>query len=153
MTVEESDRLLNEKRETRTASDRHLEQNVCGQPGADGNGVSPVEERFDIELRHIRQQLQTERQISVVLRDQIAMLKKIPPPPPLPPPTIGDDLLWGINAIAAEIGRSPSQTNHMVENGRIPCGKMGGQWVANRRHIHDAFDRLTAIAIEEKDDA
>jgi hypothetical protein len=42
------------------------------------------------------------------------------------------DLVWGADAIAAAIGRSPRQTFHMLDSGQLPAKKVGNRWVAER---------------------
>lgn len=44
-------------------------------------------------------------------------------------------LLWGVSAIAGEIGRTPRQTHHMLEQGHLPAKKVGGRWCANRADL------------------
>jgi hypothetical protein len=45
-------------------------------------------------------------------------------------PALGDDLLWGVNAIAREINRTNRQTFHMLENTLLPARKVGARWCA-----------------------
>jgi hypothetical protein len=45
------------------------------------------------------------------------------------------DLLWGVDAIAAEINRSPRQTYHMLAKGALPARKVGNRWVASRAKL------------------
>jgi hypothetical protein len=42
------------------------------------------------------------------------------------------DILWGAPAIAAAIGKSTRATYHLLEHGRLPAKKIGGQWVMSR---------------------
>jgi hypothetical protein len=56
---------------------------------------------------------------------------------------IGDDLIWGAEAIAAEINRTPRQTFHMLENGLLPAGKVGEKWVGSRTTIRAALLKIT----------
>ena len=52
---------------------------------------------------------------------------------------LSEDLLWGINAIADEIGRTPRQTFHMVHTGQLPTMKCGGRIVARRSALRRHF--------------
>ena len=42
------------------------------------------------------------------------------------------DQLWGAEAIAAEINRTPRQTWYLMEKRHLPAKKVGGQWTASR---------------------
>jgi len=52
---------------------------------------------------------------------------------------LNEDLLWGVTAIAREIGRTPRQVFHLAAQGNIPVRKVGGRYVASlralRRHL------------------
>ena len=49
-------------------------------------------------------------------------------------------LIWGCEGIAREIGRTRRQTFHLLESGAIPAAKkIGGRWVADRRHLRALF--------------
>jgi hypothetical protein len=49
------------------------------------------------------------------------------------------DLLWGADAIAAFIGRSPRQTFHALASGEIPAKKVCGRWCASRAALRAAL--------------
>lgn len=49
------------------------------------------------------------------------------------------DLIWGVEAIAAFIGRTPRQTYHMLGKGQIPGRQVGERWVVDRRDLVDFF--------------
>lgn len=52
------------------------------------------------------------------------------------PAPLADDLLDGVAAIAAEIGRTKRQTYHLLEGGLLPgCFKLGGKWAGARSQI------------------
>lgn len=38
------------------------------------------------------------------------------------------DLLWGAEAIANRIKRTPRQVGHMLATGALPARKIGGRW-------------------------
>lgn len=52
-----------------------------------------------------------------------------------PEKAVREDMLWGIEAIAAEIGRPLRATFHLLANGRIPARKIGQTWVASRDEL------------------
>ncbi|MBY5481929.1 DNA-binding protein [Rhizobium leguminosarum] len=45
------------------------------------------------------------------------------------------DLIWGVEAIADLIGRTPRQTFHILKTGQLPGKKVGGRWVAERSKL------------------
>lgn len=45
------------------------------------------------------------------------------------------DLIWGVEAIAAIINRTPRQTYHMISKGKIPGKRVGERWVVDRRDL------------------
>lgn len=51
----------------------------------------------------------------------------------------GLELVWGAEAIAAEIGRTLRATFYLLENGELPARKCGGRWVADRRVLRRFF--------------
>ena len=44
--------------------------------------------------------------------------------------------LWGADAIGRTIGKTAKSTYHMLEAGRLPAKKIGGQWVFSQGEIH-----------------
>ena len=46
-----------------------------------------------------------------------------------------DDLLWGVDAIAAYIKRKPRQTYYLIHTKQIPAKKIGATWVARRSSV------------------
>jgi hypothetical protein len=59
-------------------------------------------------------------------------------------PKVADDLLWGVEAIAKEIGQPVRQVYWRLENGQLPAGKNGQIWVASRQALRKFFQELTA---------
>lgn len=57
-----------------------------------------------------------------------------------------DELIWGADAIAAEIGRDPRQVYHLLSSGELPAKKVGGRWVVPRRRLWAFFDEAGAGA-------
>jgi hypothetical protein len=48
------------------------------------------------------------------------------------------DLLWGAQAIAKAINRTPRQVYHLAEAGLLPIKKVGKQLTASRKKLHRA---------------
>ena len=59
-------------------------------------------------------------------------------------PKVANDLVWGVKAIASEIGQSERMTYWRLENGQLPAGKNGNVWVASRQALRKFFQELTA---------
>ena len=53
-----------------------------------------------------------------------------------------DDLIWGVEGIAKEIGKTQRQVFHMISIGAIPAAKVGGRIVASRSRIRQHFEAL-----------
>jgi hypothetical protein len=53
------------------------------------------------------------------------------------------DLLWGVDAIAKELGLTRRQAYHQLESGRLPARKQSGKWCASRRGLQRFFADLT----------
>jgi hypothetical protein len=49
------------------------------------------------------------------------------------------DLLWGVAAIAGEIGLSSRQTHYLLENGKLPARKLGDRWHSMRSALRKHF--------------
>jgi hypothetical protein len=56
----------------------------------------------------------------------------------------GLDLIWGVDAIAAELNLTRCQTYHQLETGRLPARKHAGKWCASRRGLLKFFESLVA---------
>lgn len=54
------------------------------------------------------------------------------------------DLIWGVDAIAEVIGRTPRQTFHMCSSGFLPAKKVGQRWVAKREALVRFFEETAA---------
>ena len=65
-----------------------------------------------------------------------------------PPGSLGDDILWGCNQIAKELGKNPRQIAHLVEAGAIPTGRVGGRIVASRKRLREYFKASTAGEVD-----
>jgi hypothetical protein len=49
------------------------------------------------------------------------------------------DLVWGVEAIAAVIGRTPRQAYHLLASGHLPARQVGNRWVAERGKLVEFF--------------
>jgi hypothetical protein len=49
------------------------------------------------------------------------------------------DILWGVEAIAAHIGRNLRQTYYLCQTQKIPCQKVGALWVGRKSAIDRAL--------------
>jgi hypothetical protein len=58
------------------------------------------------------------------------------------PSPLANDILWGVNEIAAEIGQSTRQTYHQLETGKLPAGKQSGKWISSRSRLRAHFDQV-----------
>jgi hypothetical protein len=56
--------------------------------------------------------------------------------------SVGNDLLWSVRAIAAEIGRTERQTYHMLTLGQLPAERVGGRWCASRSGLRRRFAKV-----------
>ena len=45
------------------------------------------------------------------------------------------DLIWGAEAIAGFINRTPTQTFYMLRTGQLPGLQVGERWVVDRRDL------------------
>jgi hypothetical protein len=55
---------------------------------------------------------------------------------------LAGELIWGVAAIAAELGLSERQAYHQLETGRLPARKQSGKWVASRSGLQRFFATL-----------
>ena len=64
-------------------------------------------------------------------------------------PALSADLIWGVEDIAAEIGRTPAQTYHLISRGALKgVHKIGHRTiVASRRELQRQFSGKTTEAI------
>jgi hypothetical protein len=60
---------------------------------------------------------------------------------------IGDELLWGARAIATEIKRTPRQTIHLLETGKLPAKKVGRTWCAHKRVLRGYFATTSNVEV------
>jgi hypothetical protein len=59
---------------------------------------------------------------------------------------LGDDLLWGVAEIAAELKLTRRQAYHQLEARSIPARKQMGRWIASRRKLREHFENLLSEA-------
>lgn len=50
------------------------------------------------------------------------------------------DVLWGVAAIAAAIGRTTRQTEEAIYKGDLPAVKINGRWAVSRRKLVEVFE-------------
>jgi hypothetical protein len=63
----------------------------------------------------------------------------------LPPESLANDVIWGVQGIADEIGRSPQQTYYLIARGKLPVHKLGHRTIiASRKQLR----RLTGNSPE-----
>jgi hypothetical protein len=64
---------------------------------------------------------------------------------------LAKDLLWGVKAIADDIGRSERQAYHMLATGQLPAKQVGGRWLASREKLRrHLLSRVTDDPHKEK---
>lgn len=54
----------------------------------------------------------------------------------------GTVFLWGCKAIADYIERSERSTFHLLEQGKLPAGKVGATWVSTKPVLREYLDHL-----------
>jgi hypothetical protein len=54
-------------------------------------------------------------------------------------PPLANDLVWGAEAIGAEIGVGPRRAFHILQSGTVPAKKVGALWVASRAALRRHF--------------
>jgi len=54
------------------------------------------------------------------------------------------DLVWGVEAIARIIGRTPRVTFHLCKTEQLPAKKVGNRWVAERGNLIAFFKETAA---------
>lgn len=57
---------------------------------------------------------------------------------------LGDDVLKGIEEIAAFLGEKFNRTHRLCLMGKIPVGKQLGRWTASKRVLREHYARLTS---------
>lgn len=51
------------------------------------------------------------------------------------------EIIWGVDAIAAALGRTTRQTYHLLESGHLAAAKkIGGKWCVTRRSLVALFE-------------
>ena len=58
---------------------------------------------------------------------------------PSPADTLASDLIWGAEAIGAELGIGPRRAFHILQSGSVPAKKVGALWVASRSRLRAHF--------------
>jgi hypothetical protein len=57
---------------------------------------------------------------------------------------LAGDLIWGGEAIGAELNLTRRQVFHQLETGRLPARKQAGKWVASRTGLRRYFASIVA---------
>ena len=57
---------------------------------------------------------------------------------------LSDDLIFGAEAIGAEIGKTSSQVYYIAQKKKLPIGRLGKQLIASRTRLRRAVAALTA---------
>jgi hypothetical protein len=52
--------------------------------------------------------------------------------------------LWGVDAIAGELGLNRRQTYYQLETGKLPARKQAGKWIASRSGLRRYFASVIA---------
>ncbi len=64
--------------------------------------------------------------------------------------TLGDDLLWGTQAIADHIKRSLTETQYLIRIGALPIGRLGKKTLfASKRQLQRRLTPQTDLAQKE----
>jgi excisionase family DNA binding protein len=50
------------------------------------------------------------------------------------------DVIWGAQAIAKAIGRTPRSVYHLLESGALPARRVGGRWCISRAALARMFE-------------
>lgn len=58
--------------------------------------------------------------------------------------TLGADILWGASAVAEELKIDTRAAEHLIKDGSIPAGKVGGKIVASRRRLREFFEHVAS---------
>jgi hypothetical protein len=56
-------------------------------------------------------------------------------------PSLRDDLLWGAQAIADELGRPRADIYHLLLKGVLPANKVGVTWVTTKSRLRAFIER------------
>ncbi len=63
------------------------------------------------------------------------------------PNKLSDDILWGVEQIAAHIGRDRSKVYYLIRHGKIPAKKLGPKTIVGfKSQIDKALARVKGIA-------
>ena len=76
--------------------------------------------------------------------------KAVPPIPEIPTPPMNprEDMLYGAKAIAEFLGVSMRKAFYLLEKSRIPCGKIGSQWIASRSILRDYLAKISRSQLD-----
>ena len=57
---------------------------------------------------------------------------------------LGNDLLWGVAAIAKHLNREERRVSYQLDRGMLPAGKQGRLWVASKKKLAQYFSNVTS---------
>ena len=60
--------------------------------------------------------------------------------------TPADDVLYGVSAIAAFVGRPDHKVYYDLKRGLLPAGRWGQQWIASKARLREHFANVTSGA-------
>ncbi|WP_413989367.1 DNA-binding protein [Labrys okinawensis] len=63
--------------------------------------------------------------------------------------SVKEDLIWGADAIAAELGLDRRRAFYMLEKRMIPAQKVGRAWCASRTGLKTFFSNIAAGKLPE----
>ena len=58
------------------------------------------------------------------------------------PDLLGEDLLYGARAIAGFLGLPMRRCFYLLEQRRVPCGKLGALWIASKSALREHMRRI-----------
>ena len=76
---------------------------------------------------------------SLVKTSTDAAIITAPSPSVITPSPLAADLIWGVGAIAEELGVNRRKTYFYLQSGAIPGTKIGAVWVASRNRLRERF--------------
>ncbi len=53
--------------------------------------------------------------------------------------TIGQDLIWGAQGLAAELNIPLDKANYLIRRGYVRAKKIGGLWAFSRQQLREQF--------------
>jgi hypothetical protein len=60
-------------------------------------------------------------------------------PTVVPAKPLASELIWGVDAVAEEVGLPVRVAYHLLKKGVLPGQKIGGKWCSSRSALHKQF--------------